>query len=145
MVIADSSTKRPSTAWLITCARVVLPVPGGPQRITELVAAGPREPLTRRRSGEPSLSSWRWPHDLVQGARAHPHGERGPPGLLGLAFLGGCGEEVRFVHTGSLCEGADSPAPVTGAGTAGAGPGGQPSKVAAWSGTYFCRSRGGRR
>lgn len=40
-VIADSSTNRFSVAWLTTYASVVLPVPGGPQRITDDAPAGP--------------------------------------------------------------------------------------------------------
>ncbi len=61
-VIADSSTNRLSVALETTYARVVLPVPGGPHRITEEGPAGPPEPSpTSRRSGEPDFSRCCWP------------------------------------------------------------------------------------
>src|SRR5450631_204212 len=48
---ADSSTNRRDVAWLTTCASVVLPVPGGPHRNTELPPASGLS--TIRRSGVP--------------------------------------------------------------------------------------------
>ena len=54
---ADRASKRRPVACEISEASVVLPVPGGPYRITE---AAP-EPSTSRRSGDPGRSRWAWP------------------------------------------------------------------------------------
>src|SRR4051794_16076157 len=61
-VIADSSTKRLLVALETTYARVVFPVPGGPQRITEDGPAGPPDPSpTSLRRGEPGFRRCCWP------------------------------------------------------------------------------------
>ena len=52
-------------------AIVVFP-PGGPKRIIE----GGRSCSIARRSAEPSPRTWLWPDEVVQGRRAHAHGER---------------------------------------------------------------------
>ena len=54
---ADSAANRRSVACATRWAIVVLPVPGGPQRITEV--SGP--PVTSRRSGAPGASRWSCP------------------------------------------------------------------------------------
>src|SRR4051812_9269521 len=54
---ADSGTNRRLVACETTCAMVVLPVPGGPQRISDIGAS----PSTSRRSGVPGPSRCRWP------------------------------------------------------------------------------------
>src|SRR5215207_6815702 len=54
---ADSASNRRPVACEMSDASVVLPVPGGPYRMTD---AAP-EPSTMRRSGEPGLSRWSWP------------------------------------------------------------------------------------
>ncbi len=56
-VTALSSTKRRPEAPLTSAAIVVLPVPGGPHRITELVP----EPSISRRNGEPGATRSAWP------------------------------------------------------------------------------------
>ena len=53
-------------------ASVVFPVPGGPCSSTD--AAAP--PSTSRRSGAPGAQQVGLPDDLVERARAHPHGQR---------------------------------------------------------------------
>ena len=56
----------------MTAARLVLPVPGGPQRISEESRSAS---MARRRSWPgPTISSW--PKYSVERARAHPGGER---------------------------------------------------------------------
>lgn len=58
-VTADNSTKRRPVARETTWARVVLPVPGGPHRITEAGPARPDSPgvvSASRRRGEPGSS-----------------------------------------------------------------------------------------
>ena len=61
-VIADSSTNRRLVARLTTYASVVLPVPGGPHRITDAGPAGPPLPSpTSLRSGEPGRRRCCWP------------------------------------------------------------------------------------
>src|SRR5437763_1776020 len=54
---ADSATNRRSPAPAARCAMVVLPLPGGPHRITDIGAA----PVTSCRSGAPGASRWSWP------------------------------------------------------------------------------------
>ena len=52
-VTAESSTNSRSAAVATRWARVVLPVPGGPQRIAEIGPAAPPLPSISRRSGLP--------------------------------------------------------------------------------------------
>lgn len=99
-VMADSSTKRFWVAWLTTYASVVLPMPGGPQRITDDGPAGPPPPsptsrLQRRSGAQQMLLA----HDLVEGARTHPHGQRAAGRILLLAVFCGGGEQV-WLHDG---------------------------------------------
>src|SRR5690606_31230293 len=54
---AEISTKRRSVTLDTTSARVVLPVPGGPHRNSDIGASL----STSRRSGVPGPSRWRWP------------------------------------------------------------------------------------
>jgi len=54
---ADIWTKLRFLAVDTMVARVVLPVPGGPNRINDIGAS----PSTSRRSGEPGPSRCRWP------------------------------------------------------------------------------------
>ena len=94
-VIAESSTKRLLVALLTTYARVVLPVPGGPQRITDEGPAGPAAALAdeaaqRRARLEQMLLA----DDLVQRARTHPDSEGAAGRVLLLAVFGCCGKEV---------------------------------------------------
>ena len=51
---ADMATNRRSVAPATRCAMVVLPLPGGPQRITDIGAP----PETSCRSGAPGASRW---------------------------------------------------------------------------------------
>ena len=101
-VTADSSTKRRSAAVATRWASVVLPVPGGPQMIAESGPAAPPDPSMSRRSGLPGPQHLGLAAHLVEGARPHPHGERGDPGrgrLLPAVGGGGRTEEVlRAVH-----------------------------------------------
>ena len=87
-----------------TCASVVLPVPGGPQRITETGPAGPPAASARRRSGEPAREQVLLADDLVDasaGASGRRAAPRAPPrdgaragGGVVLAHLEGAGEQV---------------------------------------------------
>ena len=79
-VTADSSTNRRSAAVATRWASVVLPVPGGPQMIADSGPAAPPDPSISRRSGLPGRSTLRLAAHLVEGARAHPDGERGDAG-----------------------------------------------------------------
>src|SRR6478672_5349721 len=56
-VTADSSTNLRPALVATRCARVVLPVPGGPQRIADSGPAGPAYPSMRRRRGLPGRST----------------------------------------------------------------------------------------
>ncbi len=73
---ADSSTKLRPELCATACARVVLPVPGGPHRMTDTAPLLPRlvggEADERRTGPEQVLL----PGDLVEAGGAHPHGER---------------------------------------------------------------------
>ena len=69
---ADSASNRRPVACETSEASVVLPVPGGPYRITE---AAP-EPSTSRRSGEPGAQQVVLADDLVERRRPHPHRQR---------------------------------------------------------------------
>ncbi len=60
-VTADSSTNSRSAAVATRWARVVLPVPGGPQRMAEIGPAAPPLPSMSRRSGLPGRSTSPWP------------------------------------------------------------------------------------
>ena len=106
-VIAESSTKRLLVALETTYARVVLPVPGGPQRITEDGPAGPPRALAdqsaQRRAG---LQQVLLADDLVEDARAHPDGQGAAGRVLLLAFFG-CGGEQVGLHAESLCHPTD--------------------------------------
>ena len=55
-VTADSSTKRRPEVRAIACASVVLPVPGGPHRITETAVFAAPAGSARATSGEPGRS-----------------------------------------------------------------------------------------
>ena len=69
---ADMATSRRLPDADTMEAMVVLPVPGGPHRMSDIGAS----PSTSRRSGDPGASRWSWPDDLVQRARPHPGGQR---------------------------------------------------------------------
>ena len=55
-VTADSSTNRRPDDRAIACASVVLPVPGGPHRMTEVAAAVAASGSASVTSGEPGRS-----------------------------------------------------------------------------------------
>ena len=68
------SPSKCALVWLrMTCARVVLPEPGGPHRISERSAS----PSINRRSGVFGAERLLLAHDLVERARPHAVGERG--------------------------------------------------------------------
>ena len=77
-VIAESSTNLRPGARAITCARVVLPVPGGPYRITEDGPAGPAFSPANTRRGEPEVSRCSWPRtsSMVRGRIRTARGAR---------------------------------------------------------------------
>ena len=77
-VIAESSTNLRPGARAITCARVVLPVPGGPYRITEDGPAGPAFSPASTRRGEPGVSRCSWPRtsSMVRGRMRTARGAR---------------------------------------------------------------------
>ena len=75
---------------------------GGPGRTA---AALPDQPAQRRAGAQQMLLA----HDLVQGARAHPYGQRAGGRVLRLAFLGGCGEQIGL-HAETLSHRSDSAA-----------------------------------
>ena len=77
-VIAESSTNLRPGARAITCARVVLPVPGGPYRITEDGPAGPAFSPANTRRGEPGVSRCSWPRtsSIVRGRMRTARGAR---------------------------------------------------------------------
>ena len=83
-VMAESSTNFRPGPLAITCASVVLPVPGGPQRISELGPAGPvaSVPAASWRSGEPGPSRCCWPttSSRVRGRIRTASGLRGEAG-----------------------------------------------------------------
>ena len=78
-VTAESSTNRRPDDRAIAWASVVLPVPGGPHRITDVAAAARRPDRRAVTSGEPGRSRWRLAGDLVERGRSHPDRERGLP------------------------------------------------------------------
>ena len=77
-VIAESSTNLRPGARAITCARVVLPVPGGPYKITEDGPAGPAFSPANTRRGEPGVSRCSWPRtsSMVRGRIRTARGAR---------------------------------------------------------------------
>ena len=81
-VTADSSTNSRSAAVATRWASVVLPVPGGPQRIAEIGPAAPPLPSMSRRSGLPGRSTSPWPRtsSMVRGRiRTASGGSDAPP------------------------------------------------------------------
>jgi len=60
-VTADSSTNRRPAVFATRWARVVFPVPGGPQMIADRGPAGPACPSINRRSGLPGRRTSPWP------------------------------------------------------------------------------------
>ena len=90
LVTALSDTNSSSTVFASTRARVVLPVPGGPQRTTEPIL--PRS--TTARNGPPSPVRCGWPTASSSVRRTQPFGQRGAPGqVLDARFV----EEVHQV------------------------------------------------
>ena len=77
-VIAESSTNLRPGARAITCARVVLPVPGGPYKITEDGPAGPAFSPANTRRGAPGVSRCSWPRtsSIVRGRIRTANGAR---------------------------------------------------------------------
>ena len=73
-VTADSSTNARPVPSDSSDARVVLPVPGGPQRITETTGASAAA-VSRVRSGEPAPEREVLADDVVERARPHAHGQ----------------------------------------------------------------------
>ena len=71
-------------------ASVVLPLPGGPQKIID----GTWSDSMRRRSSRSSPTRCSWPDELVEGARAHAGGQR----RLALAL----GAGALLEHVGAL-------------------------------------------
>ena len=58
---AESSTNFRADSPAIAFAIVVLPVPGGPHRMTDAAPFAPESSDARVRSGDPGPSRWRWP------------------------------------------------------------------------------------
>ncbi len=81
---ADSDSKRASQERATSRARVVFPVPGGPQRIIECGV-----PVAiNLDSARPSPSRCGWPTSLVQRRRTHAVRQRAPGVRGGLEWQG---------------------------------------------------------
>ena len=84
---ADSDTKAAPVARATIRASVVLPVPGGPQRMSE----GTWSASMARRRKRPSPVTCSWPTNSAERAGAHALGQGR---LAGLVLLAGMFEEV---------------------------------------------------
>ena len=87
--IADSCTKRRPPEFARACAIVVLPVPGGPQRITEVPAESAPSAAARRCSGEPGRSRCRCPttSSSARGRILAARGAAPPPPSVGWSII----------------------------------------------------------
>ena len=80
---ADSWSKRRLVALETMSASVVFPVPGGPNRISDIGAS----PSTSRRSGEPGASRWSCPTTSSR-VRGRIRAASGALGSMGSASAG---------------------------------------------------------
>ena len=100
-ISADSASKRRPVAPEISEASVVLPVPGGPYRMTD---AAP-DPSTRRRKGDPGPSRCSWPttsssdSGRIRTARGAPAGGA-PSGAAPLDRSNRPSDTVQAYHGG---------------------------------------------